>query len=459
MTKTASKLFAVVDVETTGGRPVDTKITEIGIVISDGKHILHEYKALINPTRKIDWYVAKLTGITDEMVASEPTFGELADEINSLIKDKIFVAHNVDFDYGLIKREFLEIGRPLDSKRLCTVKSAKKAFHGLSSYSLTNITEYLDIPLVNAHRALDDARATAHLLHKILEKAEFDFLYDEIKEQNHIVELPSHWRIHGDKKVEHKAGLIYFHNQENEIIHIDISKNYQKKVYDILAGANQKDFFYKRILDNTFFLTLDEMDDLFKAEMKMLNDIQQLRPRFNKPFKAQNATFSIYLKQDEKGLNFLSISRTKSIESDTKSPIIFSSSFRSAEKLKDKFNHSPEIANLQVLKKQIYVDDELLQDIHIKQYNETFLNKLYKDFCCPVKNGYYVFTIYGDHEVEAIEVENYYLKAWGKGKIENNQVVNFMNEFEFDTNQKITRKFLSILGKTSYKLISAEAEN
>ena len=112
-----------------------------------------------------------------------------------------------------------------------------------------------------------------------------------------------------------------------------------------------------------------------------------------------------------------------------------------------------------MLKKQIYVDDELLQDIHIKQYNETFLNKLYKDFCCPVKNGYYVFTIYGDHEVEAIEVENNYLKAWGKGKIENNQVVNFMNEFEFDTNQKITRKFLSILGKTSYKLISAEAEN
>jgi DNA polymerase-3 subunit epsilon len=107
--KTASKLFAVVDVETTGGRPVDTKITEIGIVISDGKHIIHEYKALINPTRKIDWYVTKLTGITDEMVASEPTFGELADEINSLIKDKIFVAHNVDFDYGLIKREFLEI--------------------------------------------------------------------------------------------------------------------------------------------------------------------------------------------------------------------------------------------------------------------------------------------------------------------------------------------------------------
>ena len=457
MTNTDKKLFAVVDVETTGGKPVDTKITEIGIVISDGKQILQEYQALMNPEKKIDWYVTKLTNITNEMVASEPKFDDLADTIQELLKDKIFVAHNVDFDFGIVKRQFLEIGRPLDGKRLCTVKSAKKVFHGLSSYSLTNITEYLNIPLVNAHRALDDARATAHLLHKILEQAEFDFLYAEIKEQNHIVELPEHWIIKDNTTLDHSSGVIYFHNDKDEIIHIDISKNFQKKVYEIVTGAQHNDFFYKRLLEHTRSLTLDVMDDLFKAELKMMNDIQFHRPRYNKPFKAQNDTFAIYVKQDEKNLNYLSISRTKALDIENTSPIIYSSSFRSAEKLKDKFNHSPEIAQLQVLKMQIYVDDDILQDIHVKQYNETFMAKLSKDFVCPIKDGYYVFSIWGENEVEAISVENYYIKSWGVGVLENKRVNHFRSEFEFDLNQKITRKFLSILGKTSYKLIQADA--
>lgn len=457
MTSVEKKLFAVVDVETTGGRPVDTMITEIGIVITDGKEILQEYQALINPEKKIDWYVTKLTGITNEMVASEPKFEDLADTIQELLKDKIFVAHNVDFDYGLVKRQFLEIGRPLDGKRLCTVKSAKKVFHGLGSYSLTNITGYLNIPLVNAHRALDDAKATAHLLHKILEQAEFDFLFTEIKEQNHIVEFPTHWEIKNGKVLDHSSGIVYFHNDKDEIIHIDVSKNFQKRVYEIVTGAQHNDYFYKRLLEHTRSITLDIMEDLFKAEMKMINDIQFHRPRYNKPFKAQNDTFSIYIKHDEKNLNYLSISRTKSLELESVSPIIYSSSFRSAEKLKDKFNHSPEIAQLQVLKKQIYVDEELLQDIHVKQYNETFMAKLSKDFFCPIQTGYYVFNIWGDNEVEAISIEDYYIKAWGQGRLENNQIVDFRSEFDFEANQKITRKFLSILGKTSYKLIQKDA--
>ncbi|MBL7790650.1 MAG: 3'-5' exoribonuclease [Chitinophagales bacterium] len=457
MNNIEKRLFAVVDVETTGGKPIDTKITEIGIVISDGKQILSEYQTLVNPEKRIDWYVTKLTNITNEMVANEPRFDDLADTIQELLKDKIFVAHNVDFDFGILKRQFLEIGKPLDGKRLCTVKSAKKVFQGLSSYSLSNITEYLEIPLMNAHRALDDARATTHLLHKILEQADFDFLHAEIKEQNHIVELPEHWVIKDNKPLDHSSGIIYFHNDKDEIIYIDISKNFQKKIYEVVSGAQHNDFFYKRLLDNTRSLTLDFMDDLFKSELKMINDIQFQRPRYNKPFKAQNDTFAIYIKKDEKSLNYLTISRSKNIDIENIAPIIYSSSFRSAEKLKDKFNHSPEIAQLQVLKKQIYVDEEIMQDIHINQYNQSFMAKLCKDFICPIKDGYYVFNIWGENEVEAVSVENYYIKSWGKGVLENNKVVHFRSEFDFDKNQKVTRKFLSILGKTTYKLISTNA--
>jgi hypothetical protein len=83
--------------------------------------------------------------------------------------------------------------------------------------------------------------------------------------------------------------------------------------------------------------------------------------------------------------------------------------------------------------------------------------KLCKDFICPIKDGYYVFSIWGENEVEAISVENYYIKSWGTGVLENKKIKNFRSEFDFDSNQKVTRKFLSIIGKTSYKLFQSDA--
>lgn len=451
-------LFAVVDVETTGGKPTDTKITEIAVVISDGKTILEEFSTLVNPNRRIDWYVSKLTGITDEMVAEAPAFSESLDKIKQLLDGKIFVAHNVDFDYNIIKREFLELGKPLDNQKLCTVKSARKVFQHLSSYSLGNLAEHLNIALPNAHRALDDTRATTELLHKILEQADFDFLYSEIKHQNHIIDLPAHWVIRDEKSIDNNSGLVYFHDNDSNIIYIDYTNNFQKKIYNLIDHATKKDPLSSRIVSLTSTITLDYISDLFKAEMKMMNDIQIHKPKYNKPFKGQSDLFCVTLKQDEKNLYYLSISRAKHT-SEVHGPVIYSASFRNAEKLKDKFMHSPEIAQLAVLKKQIYVDDGLMKEIHIKQYNDTFLGKLHREYFCPIKNGYYIFNIYGDNEVDAIQVKDYYLKAWGQGIINGNKVHDFRSEFDFDENQKITRKFLNILPKTSYKLVSEDDDS
>lgn len=448
-------LFAVVDVETTGGKPSDTKITEIAIIISDGKNILEEFSTLVNPHKKIDWYVSKLTGITDEMVAVAPTFEDSSERIKELLAGKIFVAHNVEFDYNIVKREFLEIGKPLENQKLCTVKSAKKVFQHLSSYSLGNLSEYLNISLPNAHRALDDTRATTELLHRILEKVDFDFLYSELKHQNHIVDLPEHWTIRDGKSIEASTGLIYFHDAESKIIYVDYTNNFQKKLYTIIDSARNKDVLNAKLVRQTASITLDEVGDLFKAEMKMLNDIQFHKPKFNKPFKAQNDLYSLYLKKDDRGLLFFSISRTKGME-DTDSPIVFSASFKNAEKIKNKFNLSSDIAQLAVLKKRINAEDSPVKDYLVNQYNQTFLDKLYKEYCCSFKNGYYIFNIYGENQFDAIEVKDFYLHSWGQGAMEGNKVLSFQPEFEFEKNQKLTRKFLNILPKTSFKILKTD---
>lgn len=450
------QLFAVVDIETTGGRPIDTKITEIGIVISDGKNILQEYSSLVNPNRKIDWYVTKLTGISNDMVSTAPSFQELSTTIRELLDGKTFVAHNVDFDYSIVRREFLELGQPLDTKKLCTVSSSKKVFHGLNSYSLGNLAEHLEIPLENAHRALEDARATAQLLHKILEKGEMDFLSEELSRQNYIFELPENWKV--EETIDHRSGVVYFLTEEKKIIHIDHTKSFQRKIYDVIHQSKKKDFFSRMIVELGHTIIFEEIKEPFKAEIKSMNEIQTHRPRFNKPFKTQEKNFILHLNKDEKGLYYLMISRAKNLDISEIVPMIYCTSFRSAEKLKDKFNLSPEISQLAVLKKQIYVDDELMQSLHIKQYNETFLNKLHKEYFCPVRNGYYVFNINKDNEIEGIQIKNHYLYAWGQGRIEQNKIRDFRAEYLFHENQKLTRKFLNILPKTSYKLIADDED-
>ena len=87
--------YAIVDIETTGSHHSNDCITEIGIVITDGYQIIDTYETLINPKEKIGWYVSKLTGITDKMVASAPEFSEVAATIFQFIQHRVFVAHNV----------------------------------------------------------------------------------------------------------------------------------------------------------------------------------------------------------------------------------------------------------------------------------------------------------------------------------------------------------------------------
>lgn len=453
----STPLYAIVDIETTGGRPTDTKIMEIAICISDGKKILSEYSCLINPKRKIDYYVRKLTGITEDMVTDQKTFEQKAGEILQLLDGKIFVAHNVDFDYSIVRREFLEIGKPFEAQKLCTVKSARKVFPGYSSYSLGSITSELGIPLTQAHRALDDARATAELMHKILIESNTDFLKAELNQQNFVISLPLHWQIHENKAAEARPGVIYFHDEKNDFLYITSTDNVQKKLYKyILLEESEEDNIAKRIFGQTRFVSLDYVSDAFKAEIKMLNDIQMLKPRMNKIMKPQGSLFVMHLKKDEHDLYYLNIVRKANMKDEVDGPLIHYGSFRSAEKVKNRFMYSQDMQVLPNLKRQILKANDQIKLILVKEYNDHLTNKLFKEFSCAIRSGYYVMSIDSDKNVECIKVMDYYIQAWGQGVLtRDNKVIEFKAEFEFDTNQKFTRKFLNILPKVSHRICMA----
>lgn len=159
-----NQVYAVVDIETTGGRKGGNAITEIAVVKMCGKEIVGEWSTLINPQRHIPGHITQLTGINNQMVADAPLFSEIADELETQLHGAIFVAHNVGFDYGFINAAYQSIDRTFSKPKICTVRKARKVFPGLKSYSLGNLTEHFDIELESHHRALSDARATAELL-------------------------------------------------------------------------------------------------------------------------------------------------------------------------------------------------------------------------------------------------------------------------------------------------------
>ncbi|MEO1246579.1 MAG: exonuclease domain-containing protein [Pseudomonadota bacterium] len=162
--------YVVVDVETTGGRGERHRVTEIGAVRVQNGRVVDTFSTLLNPQRTIPPNITRLTGISAAMVMDAPYFSDIAEDFERFLGDAIFVAHNVEFDYGFIAREFQRIGREFRMPKLCTCASMRRLYPGHASYSLANLCREYGIPLNNHHRALCDAEAAAELLLLVNEK-------------------------------------------------------------------------------------------------------------------------------------------------------------------------------------------------------------------------------------------------------------------------------------------------
>jgi DNA polymerase-3 subunit epsilon len=162
--------YVVVDIETTGGNNSFHRITEIGMVKLVAGEEVDRFQTLVNPQRRIPSNITKLTGISDEMVQDAPVFAEIADAVAAFTEDAVFVAHNVNFDYGFIKQEFARLEREFRRPKMCTVREMRRTYSGLPSYSLANLTKHFEIKMERHHRALSDAKAAAALLKLVFEK-------------------------------------------------------------------------------------------------------------------------------------------------------------------------------------------------------------------------------------------------------------------------------------------------
>lgn len=290
--------FAIVDIETTGGSPKDSKITEIAIYKHNGIEIIDEYETLINPEIPIPLFIANLTGINDSMVADAPRFFEIAKEIVEFTKDCVFVAHNVAFDYSIIRSEFRSLGFDYRLPHMCTVKASRQIIPGHESYSLGKLTRALGITLTGRHRAGGDALATAKLftlLHAENEKLLRSFINEEVNPKN----LHPNLDVNVLDEIPNKAGVYKFFNDVNQIIYIGKSIHLKKRIEQHLRNRKtQKEMLLqKEICRIETVVTGSELIALL-LESQL---IKQYMPIHNRSLKRNKFPYGIFNYFDDSG--------------------------------------------------------------------------------------------------------------------------------------------------------------
>ncbi|WP_417941567.1 exonuclease domain-containing protein [Flavobacterium sp. RS13.1] len=298
-------MYAILDIETTGGQFNEEGITEIAIYKFDGHEVVDQFISLVNPEIPIQPFVAKLTGINNAMLSSAPKFYEVAKRIIEITTDCIIVAHNASFDYRILRTEFRRLGYNFESKTLCTVELAQKLIPEQPSYSLGKLVRSLGIPIADRHRASGDAIATTKLFKILLEKdlektIVKDFVKFEIEKgispklQDLVNQMPA------------KTGVYYIHNEGGNLIYIGKSQNIRKRVNQHFTGITTKS---KRIQAEVFTITYEETGSELIALLKESQEVKINRPKHNRSQKKTVFPFAIYVEKDSNGYLIVKIGK------------------------------------------------------------------------------------------------------------------------------------------------------
>lgn len=293
-------MFAIIDIETTGGSARLEKITEIAVYLHDGEKVTGEFVSLVNPERNIPYFITNLTGITNEMVENAPRFFEIARTIVELTEGRIFVAHNARFDYSFIREEFKSLGFNFKRNIIDTVALTRKLFPGHRSYSLGNICRDFKININGRHRAAGDALATVELFEMLLKKdIELNGRRSNLFRNTRISKLNPKLDVSKLETIPEEPGIYYFYNEGGDLIYIGKSRNLQQRISTHLSNntTNRSMEMRDLIADITWEVTGSELIALLKESF----EIKENKPLYNRTQRKSNFQWGIYSFTDKNG--------------------------------------------------------------------------------------------------------------------------------------------------------------
>lgn len=227
--------FVVVDLETTGGSPASSAITEIGAVKTRGGEVIGEFQTLVDPGGPIPPFIVALTGITDAMLVAAPRIEQVLPAFLEFLGDGVLVAHNAPFDVGFLKAGCRAHGYPWPGNEVVdTVTLARRATtkEEAPNKKLSTLARVFGTRVTPNHRALEDARATSEVLHGMLERlARFGITHREDLDalRNPVPERLRMKALMADR-LPTQPGVYVFRGPRGEHLYVGTSKNIRGRV-------------------------------------------------------------------------------------------------------------------------------------------------------------------------------------------------------------------------------------
>ncbi|MCM8567983.1 exonuclease domain-containing protein [Gramella jeungdoensis] len=292
--------FAITDIETTGSGIKENKITEICIMVVQNGEVIDEYSSLVNPSQSIPLYIESLTGINDEMVGNAPQFYEIAEDVDKITKDCVFVAHNVNFDYNIIRSEFSSIGKEFKRKRLCTVRLTKKLIPGLFSYSLGNICTSINIPHPDRHRAGGDCEATVTLFQRCLSlDPEYEEITKLLNQRTAASYLPPNFKRSDFEKLPTSTGVYFFKDKDGIPLYIGKAKNIKNRIKSHFQERTNRKY---KLMQATYSIDYELTGNELLALLRESELILKYYPKFNKAQKKPGRPYTLTSYHNQKGI-------------------------------------------------------------------------------------------------------------------------------------------------------------
>ena len=303
-------MYAIVDIETTGSYAAANGITEISIHAFDGDKVVEKFETLINPGRPIPYFIQTMTGISDEMVVNAPRFEDVAEKIYTILNGKIFIAHNVNFDYSFVNAHLKEAGFELNSKKLCTVRLSRKIIPGFSSYSLGKLCQSLDIKINDRHRASGDAEATLKLFQLLLQNDKEQHIQKSLLRNSKESTLPPHVPKEHFDQLPYTPGVYYFHNEKGKVVYVGKAKNIRYRVNSHFSN-NSKSRQKQNFMQHIHAISYQSCGTELMACILESTEIKKRWPVFNAAQKRWEDVYGIFLYEDQNGYQRLAIDKNR----------------------------------------------------------------------------------------------------------------------------------------------------
>lgn len=303
-------MYAIVDIETTGGYASANSITEICIHLHDGQKTVDTYETLVNPGQPIPRHIQAMTGISDEMVRDAPSFDSIAGKVFEMLENRVFIAHNVNFDYSFINAQLRECGFDLKDKKLCTVRMSRKIFPGLPSYSLGRLCNSLGIRILNRHRAGGDTNATVKLFELLIQNDREQYIQKSLLRNSKEQTLPPHVPKEHFEQLPFTPGVYYFHDAKGRVVYVGKARNIRYRVnshFSNNSDSRQKQNFLRTIHS----ISYESCGTELMACILESAEIKKRWPVFNQSQKRWEDVYGLYLYEDQKGFHRLAIDKNR----------------------------------------------------------------------------------------------------------------------------------------------------